>query len=307
MSSSNSTVNDQPQLRYNYIPTEWIGITFLSLFGLSTFVHTVQAFRSRLWWLFPSAIFCGLFELTGWSGRLLSSQNPFMRNPFIIQILCLVVAPTPLVAANFILLGRIIRRLGPQYSRLTPRRYIIIFVSCDIISLVVQGLGAGVSSGTQTSQSQANLGAHIALGGIVFQLVTIIAYCALAAEFLTRYTWDRPVRRLVPVPNEVLRGTADKRLNRMLQAMLVVTIFILIRMIYRVVEFVSGWNGKVISTQWLFNVFDATMICLAMFTLNVFHPGIYLRGDDSRVPSPTSSEGVREDRLLTTLNPEKAV
>jgi hypothetical protein len=49
------------------------------------------------------------------------------------------------------------------------------------------------------------------------------------------------------------------------------------------------------------------MICLAMFTLNVFHPGIYLRGDDSRVPSPTSSEGVREDRLLTTLNPEKAV
>jgi hypothetical protein len=34
----------------------------------------------------------------------------------------LVIAPTPLVAANFILLGRIIRRLGPQYSRLTPRR-----------------------------------------------------------------------------------------------------------------------------------------------------------------------------------------
>ena len=28
------------------------------------------------------------------------------------------------------------------------------------------------------------------------------------------------------------------------------------------------------------DVFDATMICLAMFTLNVFHPGIYLRGDD---------------------------
>jgi len=54
------------------------------------------------------------------------------------------------------------------------------------------------------------------------------------------------------------------------------------------------------------DVFDATMICLAMFTLNVFHPGIYLRGDD--FPSPTSSEGtVREDRLQTTLNTEKAV
>jgi hypothetical protein len=35
------------------------------------------------------------------------------------RAVALVVAPTPFVAANFILLGRIIRRLGPQYSRLT--------------------------------------------------------------------------------------------------------------------------------------------------------------------------------------------
>jgi RTA1 like protein len=38
------------------------------------------------------------------------------------RAVALVIAPTHLVAANFILLGRIIRRLGPQYSRLTPRR-----------------------------------------------------------------------------------------------------------------------------------------------------------------------------------------
>ena len=130
---------------------------FLSLFALSTcmlafllhkslltvelraVIHTVQALYFRLWWLIPSAIFCGFLELTGWSGRLWSSQNPFLETPFIIQwvhfdcrflvlhswvyrIVTLVIAPTPLVAANFILLGRIIRRLGPQYSRLTPRR-----------------------------------------------------------------------------------------------------------------------------------------------------------------------------------------
>lgn len=56
------------------------------------------------------------------------------------------------------------------------------------------------------------------------------------------------------------------------------------------------------------DVFDATMICLAMFTLNFFHPSIYLRGDD--YPSPTSSEGtVREERPGTTPGPnlEKTV
>jgi hypothetical protein len=48
-------------------------------------IHTVQAIHARLWWLFPSAIFCGVLELAGWSGRLWSSHNPFLETPFIIQ------------------------------------------------------------------------------------------------------------------------------------------------------------------------------------------------------------------------------
>ncbi|KAF8496742.1 RTA1-like protein [Russula emetica] len=292
--------------------------------------HTVQGIHSRFWWLFPSAIFCGILELVGWSGRLWSSHNPYLETPFIIQAVNLVIAPTPLVAANFILLGRIIRRLGPQYSRLTPRRYTIIFVSCDITSLLVQAMGAAIASGSTSSgsQTQAHLvrvallffpifrwtqtpyaslqGSDIALGGTIFQLISITVYCALAAEFLVRYTHDRPVRRSAPMPGEVLRGTINKRLHRMLQAMIIMTIFILIRTIYRVVEFASGWNGKVIATQWVFNVFDGTMIVLAMYTLNLFHPGIYLREDD--YPPQTSSEGtVMEERQIPTDHQDKAV
>jgi len=32
------------------------------------------------------------------------------------------------------------------------------------------------------------------------------------------------------------------------------------------------------------DVFDGVMIVLAMFTLNLFHPGTYLRGDYTAVP-----------------------
>lgn len=56
----------------------------------------------------------------------------------------------------------------------------------------------------------------------------------------------------------------------------------------------------------LADVFDGTMIVLAMYTLNVFHPGIYLLGED--IPSQTSSEGmVMEDRLKPTSYQGKAV
>jgi len=131
-------------------------------------------------------------------------------------------------------------------------------------------------------------------------------YCGLAAEFLVRYTHDRPVRRSAPMPGEVLRGTTDKRLHRMLQAMIIMTIFIIIRTIYRVIEFASGWDGKVIATQWVFNVFDGTMIVLAMYTLNLFHPGNYSRGEDH--PPQTSSEGmVTEDCQKPTDHQDKAV
>jgi len=54
------------------------------------------------------------------------------------------------------------------------------------------------------------------------------------------------------------------------------------------------------------DVFDGIMIVLAMYTLNIFHPGIYLRGED--FPSQTSSEGaVMEERLKPTDPQGKAV
>ena len=36
------------------------------------------------------------------------------------------------------------------------------------------------------------LGIHIALGGIIFQLVAIIAYISLTSEFLVRYYLNKP-------------------------------------------------------------------------------------------------------------------
>ena len=109
--------------------------------------------------------------------------------------------------------------------------------------------------------------------------VSIAVYCALAAEFLYRFTWDRPVRRSSPVPGEIARGTTDNSLRRMLQAMFIMTILIVIRYfhffycfcflrtlmafrtIYRVIEFEDGWNGTVISTEWIFGRWSSMVAC----------------------------------------------
>jgi hypothetical protein len=55
------------------------------------------------------------------------------------------------------------------------------------------------------------------------------------------------------------------------------SILLLIRAIYRQAELAEGWTGKIIETEWLFNLFDGGMVTLAIYTINVLHPG-YLMG-----------------------------
>lgn len=45
------------------------------------------------------------------------------------RIVATIIAPTPLVAANFVILGLVINRLGSCYSRISPKWYTIVFCS----------------------------------------------------------------------------------------------------------------------------------------------------------------------------------
>jgi len=272
MSQDSTNEIDYP---YNYVPTESVCIFFVVLFSVSTVVHIAQAFRFRLWWLFPTAVLCGLLEILGWSGRLWSSRNPTLHKAFVMQISTTILAPTPFIAASFIILGRITKRLGPQYCRLSFKWYTILFISCDIIALIVQSIGGGIASTTQPV-----LGGNIMLGGIVLQLVVLALYTALATEFLIRFNADRPRRYIRESGVSHPRGTVDKPMKYMLSAMAVMVILLVIRSIYRTIELSDGWTGTVISTQWLFDVFDGAMVVLAMFTLSLFHPGVLLPGPD---------------------------
>lgn len=48
-------------------------------------VHTGQALKYRMWWLFPTIIIGGLTEILGWSGRLWSSIDIMQGDAFMIQ------------------------------------------------------------------------------------------------------------------------------------------------------------------------------------------------------------------------------
>ena len=70
------------------------------------------------------------------------------------------------------------------------------------------------------------------LGGIIFQMVAITLYMALAIEFLVRYLNDKPFHRdnnLPPTGNYYL----DKNMKMMLIGIATSSILIYIRYVYR--------------------------------------------------------------------------
>lgn len=260
---------------YHYIPTRYVTIIFVTLFGLSTSMHLFQALKYRLWWLLPTVCLCGFLEILGWSGRLWSSFNPFIVTPFQIQICCTIIAPTPFIAANFIILGKLVQRLGPAYSRLTPKWYSIIFVSCDFVSLVIQAVGGGMAA-TASNLKGSNLGAHIMLAGIVFQLGVIIVYSYCGIEYYIRYSRNSPITPHSDKESDsdtTARGMMTEKLKHMMYALVFMTTCLFIRAIYRTIELSNGWDGRVISTQRYFNVLDGAMIILTIYTMNFAHPG----------------------------------
>ncbi|KAJ7121623.1 RTA1 like protein-domain-containing protein [Mycena epipterygia] len=184
------------------------------------------------------------------------------------QITTTIISPTPLIAVSFILLGRIVERLRASYSRISPKWYSRIFVSCDLVALVIQGLGGGLAA-SANDDAGAALGAHIMLGGIVFQ-------------------FDRAIHEPAPVRETTL--SIDPRVKLMIYALAFSTAALFIRSIYRIIELSMGWHGPVIQTQVYFNVFDGAMVVLAIYTLNIAHPGLLLgspRQSPARYELPT--------------------
>jgi len=302
---------------YGYTPTLYVCALYVALFGLTTLLHTVQAIRSRLWWLFPTIIAGGIAEIIGWSGRLWSAKDVFNLNPFLMQITTTIMAPSFMTAANFLILGVIISRLGTQYSRLSPLWYSIVFITADVVALVVQAVGGGMASVAVQSVNggDPNKGAHIMVGGIIWQLAAITVYVILALEFFIRVRLDRPVRRpavsATSSPGEVEEKKGKKRgfrlhdhsfdpalaqqaatniqghgfgfaqgskLSLQITALGISTLLIYMRSIYRTIELLDGWTGRIIQTEVYFNVLDAMPITLALFTMNLLHPGWLLYG-----------------------------
>jgi hypothetical protein len=84
-----------------------------------------------------------LAEVVGYGTRIASHNDNEAWGPFIVQGVFLLVGPLFFAATIYMMLGRTIRLAGGEdVSLIKPTWYTRIFVTADVTTLIIQGLGS---------------------------------------------------------------------------------------------------------------------------------------------------------------------
>lgn len=167
--------------------------------------------------------------------------------PYVIQSTFILVAPALFAASVYMVLGRIIRSLGAECLSVVPVKWLTkIFVCGDVVSFVVQ---AGGASAMVTLDSM-ETGEYIILGGLFVQIIVFGLFAVTAAIFHKRYVRLRSVEA----------ASGDQRWKDLMIMLYAISALIMVRSVFRVVEYIMGHDGYLLRNEWTLYVFDGVLM-----------------------------------------------
>ncbi|KAF2159614.1 hypothetical protein M409DRAFT_70924 [Zasmidium cellare ATCC 36951] len=270
---------------YDYRINLAANLAFLVLFSLLTFVYLAVWLAARHGHAYAVVMILGtISEIIGYAGRVWSYYDQWNETPYLIQIICLTIAPAFYSAGIYLCLAGIVRIFGEDNSRVRPLWYTYIFVPCDIIALILQAAGgalAATSIDGASDTSELNTGVDILLAGLSWQVFTLTCFLVLCADLALRIR--RRCRKLgiaVALSQDPVSVgiRTTRRFQYFLGALSLATILILWRCAYRVAELNDGFSGPITYKQGLFIGFEGVLIVVAATLMVVAHPVVCMRG-----------------------------
>lgn len=178
-----------------------------------------------------------------------------------LQSIFLLLAPILFAASLYMTLGRVIRAVdGEKYSIIRSKWITGIFVTGDVVSFMIQGGGAGMLVKADSVSSH-DLGQNIIIGGLIFQILIFGIFCAVSLSFHVRFTRNGLVNCYLDVPWEAV-----------LMMLYATSGLIMVRNVFRVVEYAMGQDGYLLSNEWCVYVFDGVLMFLSMVFFALRYP-----------------------------------
>jgi len=215
-------------------------------------------------------------EAIGYVGRILSHFNKEALGPYIMQTLLLLVAPACFAASIYMILGRLIRLVeAEKYSLVRIKWLTGVFVTGDVFSFLLQATGGAIMSGH--SESSLHLGEMVVIGGLFMQILFFGFFVITSVVFHYRILRN-------PTPrSEILSGAATgkkwgARWETLLMMLYITSTFILVRSVFRAIEYIMGNDGLLLRNEvWLY-CFDSVLMLAVMGCFNAVHPSRVVPG-----------------------------
>ncbi|RFU33095.1 hypothetical protein B7463_g3231, partial [Scytalidium lignicola] len=295
VSQCNINVCNIQDATVTYIPTLFGNALYAGVFGALLISQAGLLVYYRTW-TYSIAMLCGcILEVIGYVSRIFMHFNVWESNPFLIYLITLTVGPVFYSAAIYVTLSRIIVHYGVENSRFATKTISITFMTSDFVSLVLQAVG-GALADTASTQTDQDLGVHIMVAGLGFQVFSICVFITVATDFGLR-VWKHVKinKRLSEAGGQNSRHESENGLIRefgvgqshmkselsfklFLISLSLATFFILVRSAFRVAELVNGFSGSLANDEVTLMILEGAMISLATILLTVFHPGHAFKG-----------------------------
>ncbi|KGO58568.1 Glycoside hydrolase, superfamily [Penicillium expansum] len=285
---------------YRYTPSLAAAVLFTVLFVLATLHHFYQIVRTRSWY-FIVFVIGGVFQIIGYICRAPAHKDKENIPLYSISTIMILLAPPLYAASIYMTLGRLIVHLDAEKLSMVPVKWLtIIFVTGDVIGFLMQAAGGGImASGTLSS---INTGEHITIGGLAIQLVFFSVFI-IASTIFHRRIRNNPTEKSVSRSSSS-GVTSMATWETIMIGLYIASILILIRSIFRLIEYAQGNDGYIISHEAFMYVFDSTLMLFAMIAMSIFHPSRIL---SQPTKPPRASRRSRSANKESPLFPEVEV
>ncbi|CRL23251.1 RTA1 like protein [Penicillium camemberti] len=280
---------------YRYTPSLVAAILFTVLFVLATFYHLYQVVRTRAWY-FIVFVIGGAFQIIGYICRALAHKNKENVPLYSISTIMILLAPPLYAASIYMTLGRLVTHLNAEKLSMVPVKWLtIIFVTGDVVAFLMQAAGGGImASGTLSAMTT---GEHITIGGLAVQLVFFSVFITAATIFHYRIRKNPTERCFNPLHSSGVLHMPTWEI--VMTGLYVASILILIRSIFRLIEYAQGNSGYLISHEAFLYVFDSTLMLFTMVAMSVFHPSKILSQSTRPLRSSTRSRSANKESPST--------
>ncbi|RDW84025.1 RTA1 domain-containing protein [Aspergillus mulundensis] len=252
-------------------------------------------------------IIATLIEINGYAQRSASTQSVQDIGLFATSQTMIVLAPVLVCASLYVLLGRVIRstcspqpqpqghgqdRGGRRRRRRTGTGTGIareeegrasekaadakvagfirishlpkIFITLDVAAMLTQGGGSAIAASGEWEGTLEEIGTGVLIGGLALQVATFSAFLAVVIKFHRRVLERR-----------------EEGMRMVLRGVYIAGFFIMVRSIFRLIEFALGTESYVMTHEWPLYVLEAVPMLIAFMVLGWYHPSRWLSAEAS--------------------------